>query len=73
MDLLNEVKRLHALGFAVLWLYPKSKRPIGESWTEGPRASWDILTKNFKEANNVGVRLGTPSKLEDDTYLCVLD
>lgn len=73
MNMLNEVKRLHDMGFAILWLYPKSKRPIGEDWTEGPRKSWDILKKTFKETNNVGVRLGEPSKMPDGTYLCVLD
>lgn len=72
-DTLNEVKRLHDMGFALLWLYPKSKRPIGEDWTEGPRKSWDILKKSFKEANNVGVRLGEPSVMSDGSFLCVLD
>lgn len=73
MSTLNEVKSLQAMGFALLWLYPKSKRPIGEAWTEGPAQSWDVLAKTFNKTNNVGVRLGTPSRFKDGSYLCVLD
>lgn len=73
MEVIDEVKRLHDMGFALLWLYPKSKRPIGDNWTEGKRKSWDQLKKEYKKAMNVGVRLGTPSKLSDGSYLCVLD
>lgn len=73
MESVDAVKRLHDFGFALIWLYPKSKRPIGTNWTEGDRMSWDILKKTFKKANNVGVRLGTPSRFQDGTYLCVLD
>lgn len=73
MEVIDEVKKLHDMGFALLWLYPKSKRPIGDNWTEGKRKSWDQLKKEYKKAMNVGVRLGTPSKLSDGSYLCVLD
>lgn len=73
MEAIEEVKRLHDMGFALLWLYPKSKRPIGNDWTTGKRKSWDQLKKEYKKAMNVGVRLGTPSKLKDGTFLCVLD
>lgn len=73
MEVIDEVKRLHDMGFALLWLYPKSKRPIGDDWQKGERKSWDRLTKEYKKAMNVGVRLGTPSKLSDGTFLCVLD
>lgn len=73
MDTLEQAKRLHDMGFALLWLYPKSKRPIGDNWTEGERKPWDKLQKEYKKAMNVGVRLGTPSKFSDGSYLCVLD
>ncbi len=73
MNTLREVKRFYDMGFAILWLYPKSKRPIGEDWTTGDRKPWEVLQKTFKEANNVGVRLGAASKFKDGTYLCVLD
>ena len=67
------LKKYHDLGFALIWLYPLSKRPIGEEWQKGERMSFDTLTKLHKPAYNVGVRLGTASKLKDSTYLCVLD
>lgn len=73
MQELNEVKRLHDMGFATLWLYPKSKRPIGDDWQKGERKSWKQLTKEYKKPMNVGVRLGEASKLPDGTFLCVLD
>lgn len=73
MELLNQVKPLYEQGFALLWLYPKSKRPIGDDWQTGPRKHIDILKKTFNERNNVGVRFGTPSKFKDDSYLCALD
>lgn len=73
MDTIDEVKRLHDMGFALLWLYPKSKRPIGDDWQTGERKSWDKLKKEYKKAMNVGVRLGTASKMQDGTFLCVLD
>ena len=40
--LIEEAKRLHALGFAVHWLHSRSKRPIEIGWTTGPRATWDF-------------------------------
>jgi predicted P-loop ATPase len=73
MENLNDVKKYHDMGFALLWLYPKSKRPIGNDWTEGERKPWKKLEKDFKKAMNVGVRLGTPSKFPDGSYMCVLD
>lgn len=65
VNTLKEAKRLHALGFAILWLHPKSKRPIGDGWTDGPRKPWEQLNKEYREGMNVGVRLGTPSKVQD--------
>lgn len=70
---LNTVKKFHDMGFALLWLYPKSKRPIGDDWQKGERKSWGILSKEYKKAYNVGVRLGAASKFKDGTFLCVLD
>jgi hypothetical protein len=61
------------MGFALLWLYPKSKRPIGDNWQDGKRKAWDKLEKEYKKAMNVGVRLGTASTFKDGTHLCVLD
>lgn len=68
----EEGKRLYTLGFAILWLYEKSKRPIDTGWTTGPRKSWDELKKQYKKGMNVGVRLGTPSKIENG-FLAAID
>lgn len=68
----NEAERLYNLGFAIHWLHPKSKRPIESGWTTGPRKSWDYLKETYIEGLNVGVRLGTPSKI-GDYYLAVID
>lgn len=69
---LNEAKRLYDLGFAILWIKPKSKAPVKSKWTTGPRESWDQLKNSFKSSYNVGVRLGTPSKI-GEKYLSVID
>lgn len=68
----KEAKRLHRLGFAVHWLHQKSKRPIESGWTTGPRKTWDYLKETYVEGLNVGVRLGTPSKIGDN-FLAVID
>lgn len=69
---LSDARVLYEKGFAILWLYPKSKRPIGVGWTKGPRKTWDVLKKEYYETVNMGVRTGTPSKLKNG-YLCVID
>lgn len=51
-------------GFALHWLHPKSKRPIGENWSERPVLSLEALRATYQPANNVGVRLGEPSRVE---------
>lgn len=70
--ILSEAKRLHALGFAILWIKPNSKMPVENMWTTGPRKSWAELEKTYTPGNNVGVRLGSPSKIVDK-YLAVID
>ena len=72
MKALTEAKRLYDLGFALLWLHPKSKRPIRNGWTSGPRQKWDELKTAYRPGMNMGVRLGEPSFI-DDGYLAVLD
>ncbi len=71
-DVLAEAKRLHALGFAILWLHPKSKRPTESGWTTGPRKEWAELKGSYKKGMNLGVRLGEPSKIGRE-YLAVVD
>lgn len=72
----KEAKRLYDLGFAIHWLHPRSKRPVESGWTTGPRKKWAELESSFKAGLNIGVRLGTPSRLrsgENWGYLAVLD
>lgn len=71
-ETLREAKELHALGFALHWLKPKSKAPVNSKWTTGERLSWDELQSTYKQGYNIGVRLGTPSKIGDN-YLAVID
>ncbi len=71
-ETLKEAARLHKLGFAIHWLHPKSKRPVESGWTSGPRKDWEYLKETFAPNLNVGVRLGTVSKIGEG-YLAVVD
>ena len=69
---LSELKQLHDLGFSLIYLHPREKRPIGRAWTSGPRKTWKELKAEFDPSYNVGVRLGETSKVNDG-YLCCID
>jgi len=69
---LNDAIELAELGFSVIWLKNKSKRPVGEDWTELPTASPKDLKATYIKGRNIGVRLGDPSRI-DGFYLHVLD
>lgn len=71
-EILKEAKRLHDLGLAIHWLRPQSKIPVESGWTTGDRKPWVYLKQTYQEGYNVGVRLGTPSKLEKG-FLAVVD
>ncbi len=60
-------------GFALHWLHPRTKRPIGDGWSEAPVATLEQLCASHVPGNNLGVRLGSPSLLTSGTYLHVLD
>ncbi|MGZ2381772.1 DUF5906 domain-containing protein [Rhizobium brockwellii] len=66
------IERLAKAGFALHWLHPKSKRPIGNDWAAKPVASLSELNRTYRDGNNVGVRLGKWSKV-DDLYCHVVD
>lgn len=72
MDTLKAAKDLYDQGFAIHWLKEKSKAPVGSGWTTGPRKKWAQLEATYRPGYNVGVRLGTPSKLKSG-YLMVID
>jgi hypothetical protein len=70
--MLKSLKRLYAKGYALHWLHKKSKRPIGEKWSQGPRKTLEELERAYAPGNNLGVRLGSPSKI-DGGFLAVID
>ncbi len=63
---------LAEVGFAVHWLRPRSKAPIGDNWSEAPVATSEQLRTSYQRGNNLGVRLGEPSIVAEG-YLHVLD
>ena len=69
---LAEAKRLHDLGFGILWIKRKSKVPVKSGWTTGSREPWIQLEKEYQTGFNVGVRLGKASKI-GGLYLSALD
>lgn len=69
---MTDIKVLVEEGFAVHWLHPRAKRPIGDDWSTRPVASWEMLDATYRNGNNVGVRLGRWSKVSDH-YLHVVD
>lgn len=70
--MLKNALKLASNGLAVHWLHPKSKRPIGNKWAEQPVASAEKLQRTYAKGNNLGVRTGKWSKV-DDLYLHIID
>lgn len=62
-EILNALPDLCAAGFTVHYLHPRSKRPIGNDWQNQPGASLDDMQRTHARGNNLGVRLGEPSKV----------
>lgn len=71
-EIFKSARSLYVAGLAIHWLREKSKVPFESGWTTGPRKEWLHLKSTYREGMNVGVRLGTPSKLEDG-FLAVVD
>lgn len=69
-----EIAPLVEAGFAIHWLHPKSKRPVGEDWSTRPVATMEQLRRRHSPTNNVGVRLGEVSHVAlCGGYLHVID
>ncbi|MGR9169646.1 DUF5906 domain-containing protein [Rhizobium sp. KDH_Rht_773_N] len=68
----EKIERLAEAGFALQWLHPKSKRPIGNDWAAKPVASLSDLKRTYRDGNNVGVRLGKWSVVSG-LYLHIID
>lgn len=71
MDTLKEAQRLHKLGFAILLLHQKSKRPKASKWTTGDRQSFEEIKKAYQSGDNIGVRTGLPSKVGAGYLACI--
>lgn len=71
VSLLHAVKPLHDAGWAIHWLMSREKRPLKGGWTTGPRATWEMLQKEFRPDLNVGVRLGEVSHLATGFLACL--
>lgn len=69
---MKTIKSLHDLGLGIIWLHPKSKRPINPGWTTGAREEWAALKRRYREGMNVGVRLGEASQI-GGAYLACID
>lgn len=70
--MLTDAIALSSLGFSVIWLKKRSKRPIDEKWTAKDTLSVDQLKSSYVKGYNCGVRLGEPSQI-GDLYLHVID
>ncbi len=66
------VEDFRAAGFALHWLHPREKRPIGDKWSEAPVLATAELLASYRRGNNLGVRLGELSMVAGG-YLHVLD
>jgi predicted P-loop ATPase len=72
-DILAAAHELSNIGFGVHWLHRKQKRPIGKDWSDAPVPNALQLATSQQTGNNLGVRLGEPSRLLNGTYLHVID
>lgn len=73
MSVSDDIIRFREAGFAIHWLYPNTKRPIGNEWQAAHIASADELRSAYRTGNNVGVRLGQYSALVSGGFLHALD
>lgn len=64
-DKLRAAVAFREAGCAVHWLKPRSKAPVQQGWSEAPIASTDTLRQTYTAGNNIGVRLGEPSRLAE--------
>ncbi len=71
-DISSQIERLVTAGFALHWLHPKSKRPIGNDWAAKPVSTLEQLKRDYRDGNNIGVRLGKWSVVAD-LFLHIID
>lgn len=71
-EVLRALPDLCAAGFALHWLKPRAKSPIGAEWQNAPVPSLADLRASHARGNNLGVRLGEPSVVSG-YYLHAID
>lgn len=70
---LAEAIRLSGLGYAVHWLKPATKLPIGKGWQLAPVMDVDALRASYQPGQNVGIRCGRWSQPMPGYGLVILD
>ena len=68
-DMLKEAIRLRKLGFAIHWLRPRSKIPVGDDWANAPVMDEKTLKTTYRTGYNVGFRPGRWSVVQNKEYL----
>lgn len=70
--MIDEVKYLVDIGFAVHILHPQAKNPVETKWASADVYSYKELEAKYRSGQNVGARLGKPSRI-GDSYLHAID
>lgn len=70
---LKTAKRLHDLGFGILWLREREKKPIPSQtgWAQGKRFSWERLLREYRPGMNLGTRTGEGSCVGGNYLACI--
>lgn len=68
----EDLQALHDKGFTLVWLKTRRKSPVKVGWTKFPRQKFDNFRKEYRKGYNVGVRLGSISKVAGGV-LAVID
>jgi len=70
--MIKYIEAYHRLGWAIHFLRPKSKIPIENGWSKGPRKTLESLKSGYRDGYNIGVRLGAASKVGEG-FLSAVD
>lgn len=58
---LMQALHLHSLGIATLFLYPRSKVPVGKGWQKQPFPTEQTIRRSYRPGFNLGIRTGRVS------------
>lgn len=61
-DILASCRPLIEAGASLHWLKPRSKAPAADEWSSAPVLDLDALIRKHQDGQNIGIRLGQPSK-----------